>query len=131
MGFVAIKLIAALPGLALCATAISVGTSHAASAGDLTQPILQLPMSALPAMHPVRQLAQPGFVAIMFCTAANFAASSVNLLNPIIVKASQPPPPPGALPDPLPPAQKHALSDLTATMPADAAAVLSDDGTND
>ena len=102
LGFVAIKLIAALPGLALCATAISVAMSHAASAGDFKQPIVQLAMSALPVMQPIMQLMQPGFVAIMFC----FAASSVVLLNAIIVATSHPPPPP--LP-PLPPPPPGAL----------------------
>ena len=108
MGFVAIKLVAALPGLALCATAISVGMSHAASAGDVTQPIMQLTMSALPVMQPIMQLAQPGFVVIMFCIAADFAASSVVALNAVMVAASHPPPPPPPLP-PLPPPPPGAL----------------------
>ena len=80
---------------------MSVGMSHAASAGDLTQPMVQLTMSALPVMQPIMQLMQPGFVAIMFCVAADFAASSVVLLNAVIVATSQPPPPP--LPPPPPP----------------------------
>jgi len=64
---------------------------------------MQPTMSALPVMQPIMQLAQPGFVAIMFCVAADFAASSVVLLNAVIVATSHPPPPPvTALPPPPP-----------------------------